>query len=60
MTDTLTNAYHVLMHENSTLRSKVAKQRNEIGRLTQLNEKLMAEKAKLLADLKWMRGQDDE
>ena len=57
MTNTLTNAYHVLMHENSMLRSKVAKQRSEIGRLTQLNEKLMAEKAKLLADLKWMRGE---
>jgi len=42
------------------LRSKLAKQRNEIGRLTQLNEKLQAEKAKLLADIKWMRGETHE
>ena len=42
------------------LRSKLAKQRNEIARLTQLNEKLQAEKAKLLADLKWMKGEIDE
>jgi len=59
MTDKLSNAYHVLMHENATLRSKIAKQRNEIARLTQLNEKLMAEKAKLLSDIKWMRGETD-
>jgi predicted transcriptional regulator len=39
------------------LRSKLAKQRNEIGRLTQLNKKLQEEKAKLLADLKWIRGE---
>lgn len=57
MTDKLSNAYHVLMHENATLRSKIAKQRNEIGRLTQALEKCAAEKAKLLSDIKWMRGE---
>ena len=39
------------------LQAKLAKQRNEIGRLTQLNKKLQEEKAKLLSDLKWMRGE---
>lgn len=39
--------------------SKLAKQRNEIARLTQLCEKLIAEKAALLDDIKWMRGETD-
>ena len=43
--------------DNNKLRSKMAKQRNEIARLTQLAEKLRAEKAKLLDDIKWMRGE---
>ena len=47
----------VLTHENQYLRKKAAKQRNEIARLTQALEKATAEKAKLLADLKWMRGE---
>lgn len=59
MTDKLSNAYHVLMHENATLRSKVAKQRNEIARLTQALEKVTADKLKLLSDIKWMRGETD-
>jgi len=39
------------------LNAKMAKQRNEIARLTKLVEQLKAEKAKLLSDLKWMRGE---
>lgn len=41
----------------AALQAKNAKQRNEIARLTQALEKLTAEKAKLLADIKWMRGE---
>jgi len=43
--------------EATTLKSKMAKQRNEIARLTQLVEQLQTEKAKLLSDLKWIRGE---
>lgn len=39
------------------LQSKVATQRNEIARLTQVVEKLMEDKRKLVADIKWMRGE---
>jgi hypothetical protein len=39
------------------LQTKAAKQRNEIARLTQALEKCAAEKAKLLSDIKWMRGE---
>ena len=39
------------------LQSKVAVQRNEIARLTQLVEKLMAQRDSLTKDLKWMRGE---
>lgn len=48
-----------LHEENAKLRSKIAKQRNEIGRLTQVAEKLSEDKAKLLSDVKWMRGESD-
>jgi hypothetical protein len=41
----------------NSLNAKVAKQRNEIARLTRLVEQLNAEKAKLLSDLKWIRGE---
>lgn len=41
----------------NSLNAKVAKQRNEIARLTKLVEQLNAEKAKLLSDLKWIRGE---
>ena len=41
----------------AALQAKIAKQKNEIARLTQALEKATAEKAKLLADLKWMRGE---
>jgi uncharacterized coiled-coil protein SlyX len=39
------------------LQSKVALQRNEIARLTQLVEKLMAQRDQLHKDLQWMRGE---
>ncbi len=45
--------------ELAKLQSKLAKQRNEIARLTQALEKCAAEKAKLLSDIKWMRGETD-
>lgn len=48
-----------LHEENAKLRSKIAKQRNEIGRLMQVAEKLSEDKAKLLSDVKWMRGESD-
>lgn len=42
--------------ERDSLRSKAAKQRNEIGRLTHAVETLHAEKAALRADLHAARG----
>ena len=39
------------------LQSKNAVQRNEIARLTQLVEKLMAQREALTKDLQWMRGE---
>ena len=42
--------------ERDALRSKIAKQRNEIGRLTHAVETLHAEKAALRADLHAARG----
>lgn len=42
--------------ERDSLRSKIAKQRNEIGRLTCAVETLHAEKAALRADLHAARG----
>ena len=44
----------------SALHAKIAKQRTEIARLTQALERATAEKAKLLADLKWMKGERDD
>jgi predicted nucleic acid-binding Zn-ribbon protein len=41
----------------ATLRSKAAKQRNEIARLTKAIEELQSEKAKLIAEIKWMKGE---
>jgi predicted nucleic acid-binding Zn-ribbon protein len=37
--------------------SKATTQRNEIARMSQHIESLQAEKAALLADLKWIRGE---
>lgn len=42
--------------ERDSLRSKIARQRNEIGRLTHAVEALHAEKAALRADLHDVRG----
>ena len=39
------------------LQSKIATQRNEIARLTQKCEALQEANAKMLADIKWMRGE---
>lgn len=55
--DKMSDHLEKMERKMAALQSKLGKQRNEIARLTQLNEKLMAEKAKLLADLKWMRGE---
>ena len=43
--------------EVQKLQSKVAVQRNEIARLTQLVQKLMEQRDQLTKDLKWMRGE---
>ena len=43
--------------EAAHLKSKMAKQKNEIARLTELVKQLQADKAKLLSDLKWIRGE---
>lgn len=40
-----------------TLKSKNSKQRKEITRLTILLERVKREKAKILEDVNWMRGQ---
>ena len=41
------------------LQSKIAVQRSEIARLTQALEVATKEKAALLADIKWMRGENE-
>lgn len=46
-------------HLARKLQSKIDKQRWEIERLRQQVQKLRREKAKLLADLKWMRGEGE-
>ncbi len=43
--------------EVQKLQSKIALQRNEIARLTQLVQKLMEQRDQLTKDLKWMRGE---
>jgi len=42
------------------LQSKIDKQRDEVARLTKQVQALRRENAKLLADLKWMRGEKDD
>jgi hypothetical protein len=42
--------------EASRLKSKMAKQRNEIARLTELVLQLQAEKEILASEIKWMRS----
>ena len=46
-----------LRTEIATLKSKAAKQRNEIARLTQALEVATEEKRRAVDDLKWMRGE---
>ena len=43
--------------EVQKLQSKIAIQKNEIARLTQLVQKLMEQRDQLTKDLKWMRGE---
>ena len=43
--------------EVQKLQSKIALQRNDIARLTQLVQKLMEQRDQLTKDLKWMRGE---
>ncbi len=47
----------VLDRQVKSLQSKAATQRNEIARLTQKLEAVTEQKARLLADIKWMRGE---
>jgi len=44
------------MTEIDRMKSKMAKQRNEIARLTQLVESLMIQRAKLIEEIEWMKG----
>ena len=44
------------MTEIDRMKSKMAKQRNEIARLTQLVESLMSQRAKLIEEIEWMKG----
>lgn len=46
-----------LNRKYAALQSKAAQQRNEIGRLTRAIECLAKDNKKMLADLKWMRGE---
>ena len=48
---------HNLDKNIQKLQSKIAIQRNEIARLTQLVQKLMEQRDQLTKDLKWMRGE---
>ena len=41
----------------SKMKSKLVKQRGEIGRLTHKLETLTKEKSDLVRDIKWMRGE---
>jgi len=55
MTDVNENALRGLAERYNKLKKKADKQRNEIARLQQNVDKLMADNRKLLADIKWMR-----
>jgi prefoldin subunit 5 len=57
MTDVNENALRGLAERYNKLKKKADKQRNEIARLQQNVDKLMADNRKLLADIKWMRGE---
>ena len=47
----------MLERQVQNLQGKSAKQRNELARVTQKMERLAADKAKLLDDIKFMRGE---
>ena len=47
----------MLGRQVQNLQGKAAKQRNELARVTQKMERLAADKAKLLDDIKFMRGE---
>lgn len=47
----------MLERQVQNLQGKAAKQRNELARVTQKMERLAADKAKLLDDIKFMRGE---
>lgn len=46
------------LEKYTKLQSKVAVQRNEIARLTQVVENLMTQRDQLTKDLQWMRGEN--
>ena len=46
------------LEKYAKLQSKVAVQRNEIARLTQVVENLMVQRDQLTKDLQWMRGEN--
>jgi len=46
-----------LERQLATLRSKAAKQRNEVARLTKAVEELQEMNKRLTAQIKWMRGE---
>ena len=46
-----------LERQLATLRSKAAKQRNEVARLTKAVEELQETNKRLTAQIKWMRGE---
>lgn len=47
----------MLERQVQNLQGKAAKQRNELARVTQKMERLAADKAKLLDDIKFFRGE---
>jgi peptidoglycan hydrolase CwlO-like protein len=47
----------MLERQVQNLQGKAAKQRNELARVTQKMERLAADKAKLLDDIKFLRGE---
>ena len=57
MTEVTENALRGLAERYNKLQKKADKQRNEIARLQQNVDKLIADNRKLLADIKWMRGE---
>jgi len=46
-----------LQSRTDEMSSKLSKQRHEISRLTDVVNQLTRDKAKMLGDIKWMRGE---